>query len=128
MGMFDELSCKMPLPDDRVKPGSVYQTKSLECCLLNYTINEQGRLIFNHSKYEKGPDREIRPGFWLPTTKSIHLEDIDTEYHGDILFGATAKDGSYVEYVARFTHGAVEWIRPLEQLSDMHKSWLSAKE
>jgi hypothetical protein len=30
-----------------------------------------------------------------------------------------------VEYVARFTHGTLEWIRPLSELSEIQKKLLS---
>jgi len=35
----------------------------------------------------------------------------DTNFHGDIRL--LSNEGELEEYVARFTHGTLEWIRPL---------------
>jgi hypothetical protein len=36
---------------------------------------------------------------------------VDLDFHGDIRL--VTLEGGYQEYVARFTHGTLEWIRPL---------------
>jgi hypothetical protein len=126
MGMFDEVKCDAPFPDERLAPGSWLQTKSLSCCMLRYTITPQGRLLYNRHHNEPGPDREIREGVTLPGYKLIHVEDIDMGYHGDIRLYGNGKDETWLDYVARFTHGALEWIRPYEELSDTHKSWFDS--
>lgn len=123
MGMFDEVKYNAPFPDDRVKPGMWFQTKSLGCGLLHYTINEQGRLIYNRHHYEEDTGHEIREGgVILPTFNLIKVEDIDTEYHGDIRLYGTAKEDAWLDYVARFTHGTLEWSRPFEELSETNWS------
>lgn len=97
MGMFDTIFCEYPLPE----PGHQalgFQTKDLECLLDNYTITSDGRLIRRARRGLLGqPDR-----------------DIEWPLHGDIRF-YTSRDKVWVEYVARFTHGRVEWIRPVEE-------------
>ncbi len=48
-------------------------------------------------------------------------KDVDLDYHGDILFYASKKElglagdweSGWIEFKARFTHGGLEWIRPV---------------
>ncbi|HEY4594677.1 MAG TPA: hypothetical protein VIJ61_19820 [Thermoanaerobaculia bacterium] len=101
MGMFDTVSCEYPLPNARHQDLE-FQTKNLECALFTYIITREGRLIrraWNRSGEKQNPDVE-----WL--------------LHGDIRFYTSVKteEPSWVEYVARFTHGRIEWIRPLEEV------------
>ena len=127
MGMFDYVRCEPALPDDRVAGNPDFQTKSFSCCMCRYTIAEKGRLIFHRDQYEEGPEREVRPGVTFPTYKLVHTEDIDMEYHGDMKFGGAGRDNTYVEYAARFSHGALEWIRPYEELPAIHRIWLTER-
>lgn len=99
MGMFDTIHCEYPLPVAEHQSLD-FQTKNLECLLDIYTITRDGRLV-RHAR---------RGGLWGAP------EDHDVEWplHGDIRF-YTSKDKEWIEYVARFTHGQVEWIRPLAE-------------
>jgi hypothetical protein len=102
MGMFDTLYCHYPLPNPRHQDLD-FQTKDLECLLDTYTITREGQLV-QHA------DR----GGWLERL------DHDGEWplHGDLRFYTSVKteEPSWIEYVARFTHGRVEWIRPIEKV------------
>jgi hypothetical protein len=49
-------------------------------------------------------------------------------YHGDICMCGSMQNESLVEYVVRFTHGAVEWIWPYDALPDVQKTWFCAKD
>jgi hypothetical protein len=40
--------------------------------------------------------------------------NIDTEFHGDIRL--ISDDREHRQFVARFTHGTLEWIRPIEEV------------
>lgn len=128
MGMFDEVKCNMPLPDGRTPPGSWFQTKSLCCSMAQYTITEAGRLIFHKRQYETDGEWEARPGITLPKYKLVHEEELDMDYHGDISMCRLKDDDSFVEYAVRFTHGTVEWIRPYDELPEIHKTWFYAKD
>ncbi|HEY2292624.1 MAG TPA: hypothetical protein VGM86_18135, partial [Thermoanaerobaculia bacterium] len=101
MGMFDTVHCKYPLPNSRHQDLE-FQTKDLECLLGQYTITRGGRLVWHarRGRWGGGPDRDIQ---W--------------PLHGDIRIYTSVKteDPSWVEYVVRFTHGQVEWIRPVEE-------------
>jgi hypothetical protein len=55
----------------------------------------------------------------------VPVGDLDTEYHGDIeMYGTTAAN-KLVRYAVRFTHGALEWIRPLDELEEIHRLLLT---
>jgi hypothetical protein len=41
-----------------------------------------------------------------------NLRGFEVEFHGDMRL---ISNKSYREYVARFTHGALEWIKPLAE-------------
>ncbi|MFL6235554.1 MAG: hypothetical protein ACJ76N_20630 [Thermoanaerobaculia bacterium] len=99
--MFDTVHCEYPLPDARHQDLD-FQTKNLECALFTYIITREGRLIrraWSRSGEKQNPDVE-----WL--------------LHGDIRIYTSVKteEPSWIEYVVRFTHGRVEWIRPLEEV------------
>jgi hypothetical protein len=46
---------------------------------------------------------------------AIPVGDIDLEFHGDILL--TPEERELKEYVVRFTHGCMEWVRPYDEFS-----------
>jgi hypothetical protein len=102
MGMFDTVYCQYPLPNPRHQDLD-FQTKDLECLLDTYTITREGRLV-QHAKSGWGTERLDR--------------DVEWPLHADLRFYTSVKteEPSWIEYVARFTHGRVEWIRPLEEV------------
>ena len=103
MGLFDTVYCEYPLPDARHQDLD-FQTKNLECALDTYTITQDGRLV-----------RRARRGW---ETGEVLDRDVEWPLHGDIRLYASVKseDPSWIEYAVRFTHGRVEWIRPLEEV------------
>jgi hypothetical protein len=76
-----------------------------------FTITEAGRLIFHRRLYSASRMPE-------------HVADMDLEYHGDIEMHGRTPYGASVRYAVRFTHGAVEGIRPLDSLPEIHQRWL----
>jgi len=94
MGLFDDVKCEYPLPD-REHQGREFQTKDLDCLMDHYTITREGRLIRHARTRRGGPSRDIE---W-PIHGDIRIYDFDRE-----------RDEA-IEYIARFTHGRVEWIR-----------------
>ena len=125
--MFDEIRCYAPLPDDLAKPGRLFQSHSLYCSMDQFTITEQGRLIHHRCRYEFAGEREVRPGLFFPQSRRIPVADIDMDYHGDVRLYDSTDDGTALDYVARFTHGSLEWIKPYAALSDVHRSWFDSK-
>jgi hypothetical protein len=126
--MYDDLQCNLPLPGGHLPLGSWFQTKSLNCGMDKFTITAQGRLIFHKRRFEADGERAIAVGgVVIPQLKVAHVEDIDMDYHGDVRIVGSTPDEALAEYVVRFTHGVVEWIRPYETLSETHQSWCYAK-
>lgn len=111
MGTFDHVTCELPMPNGSVAIRDFFQTKSLWCSMDHFTITAAGRLIFHRRLYSTSRMPE-------------HVADIDMEYHGDIEIHGGTPDGASVRYAVRFTHGAVEWIRPLDSLPELHQFWL----
>lgn len=102
MGLFDTIYCQYPLPNPRHQDLD-FQTKDLECLLDTYTITQEGWSV-QHAKRGWGAERQVR--------------DVEWPLHGDLRFYTSVKteEPSWIEYVARFTHGRVEWIRPIEEV------------
>src|SRR5438552_2557268 len=76
VGMFDHVTCELPLPDGREARKDSFQTKSLWCCLSRFTITAAGRLIHHQRR-------------WVPASDTVprqleHVADIDLDYHGDL--------------------------------------------
>jgi hypothetical protein len=115
MGMFDYVTCEFPMPDGREVKKASFQTKALWCAMYSITITGSGRLAYNEREYTQTADGR---------TKVIDVGQSDVDYHGDLEIYGEAVDGESVSYAVRFTHGNVEWIRPLDTLSENHRSWL----
>ena len=101
MGMFDVVVFDVELPDCGCPvQGRRFQTKSLDRCLDIYTVTRAGRLRLT------GNDL-------LGSDDAPASEEIDIDFHGDIRLLA---EKGHDEYVARFTHGALEWVRPMADM------------
>jgi hypothetical protein len=99
MGLFDTVTCDYLLPNPRHQDLE-FQTKDFERLMEHYTITRDGRLI-----------RHARPSRAVPAPD----RDVEWPVHGDIRIYDRDPDASQglIEYVVRFTHGRVEWIRRL---------------
>lgn len=98
MGLFDTVRCECPLPE-ATHQDLEFQTKDFDCLLDVYLITHEGRLIRCRRSWGRGPER-----------------DVEWPFHGDVtIYGSAPDTDGLVEYVVRFTHGRVEWIRPLER-------------
>lgn len=114
--MFDYICCELPMPDGRQVSKDSFQTKSLWRSMDRFTITTAGRLVYHKHRYSD-------PSAGLPQSL-VHVGDIDLDYHGDLaIHGSRLEDGA-VSYVVRFTHGTAESIRRLEELSEIHLTWL----
>ena len=127
MGMFDQIRCEYPLPDSQVQ-DAVFQTKTFDSVLDDYTITRDGRLIHHTVEREVVPEHE-RPYYGKPewerplfqilgSWKSIPTGDVEVPFHGDLIFYTSTgsqKDGNceFYEYQMRFTEGRVQWVKRL---------------
>jgi len=75
-----------------------------------YTVTEEGRLIRHTQGYVKDASC---PGEF----STLAPRDIDLEFHGDIVLTGY-QNNTQADYVLRFTHGTLEWIEPIESLSE----------
>lgn len=96
MGMFDYIYSRHPLPECDLPPETEFQTKDLDYCLEHYVIAADGRLLRCRSIAEE----------------LVELMDAtDTEHHGDIRFYGSGPTGERCEFIARFAHGRLEWVK-----------------
>lgn len=101
MGMYDDVRFEMDYPDPPFA-GRLFQTKSLDCCLDHYTVTKVGRLC-------------LRGNPVLPAEQQ-QADNVDVEFHGDIRLRSV--DGQGEQYIARFTHGTLEWVRPMADMPE----------
>lgn len=99
MGMFDEIRWDAALPEGHPSDDRIFQTKSLDPCLEHYLVTPEGRLLLVGSGWQ---DDEL--------DQASDLKGVEVQFHGDIRLLSVKSDH---EYLARFTHGVLEWIRPL---------------
>lgn len=97
MGMYDEVRWDAALPEGHPEQSRLFQTKSLDPCLEHYVVSGEGRLL-------------LMGNGWTDETDFGSGLSIDVEFHGDMRL-VSVED--HHEYLARFTHGTLEWIRPL---------------
>ena len=109
MGMFDEIWWEAELPAGHSPTSRLFQTKSFDSCMDRYVVTDDGKLrlvgnsLQDHEPFEGGQS---------------HHESVDVDFHGDMRMGSAA-EGRYVEYVVRFTHGRLEWIRPSSEVKPL---------
>jgi hypothetical protein len=109
MGLFDEIWFEGPLPGIQSNCRR-FQTKSLHCCLDRYNVTEEGRLYLT---------RNVRLGDGSTDIALDKSKRIDIDFHGDIRL--MSDEGPIEEYVVRFTHGTLEWVRPLSDVPEFNQ-------
>lgn len=125
MGMYDDVICEYDLPHEVNEPSDrEFQTNSLYRLLERYTITREGRLIQHFVRYEyKDTEGDaLFPFRAIP----IDQKDIDMEFHGDIRLNGENNDKAR-DYIVRFTHGTVEWIRPIERFSEQQRALIDSR-
>ena len=123
MGVFDYLTCEAAVPGLGRPAGVLFQTKSVFRASAELTITQSGRLIEHRFQQEECGTRELRPGVTLPAYRKIPVGERDLAFHGDVWFCGEA-GGKTLEYVARFSNGHLEWIRPHHELSELQRRLL----
>lgn len=124
MGMFDRLKSDYSLPSHE---QSEYQTKDLAHLvhggsgiggfLDEYRITADGRLMLHRHVREWREDSDSAVGGYLQSVQDW-WEDV-ADVHGDISIytyepASGDEPAARAEFHVRFTHGRVEWIKPLE--------------
>ena len=88
MGMYDNVTCEVPLPDGY---SGAFQTKDFDCCMDRITIRADGRLV--HDKRA-----------W---TSHDAATATDLNFHGIFNFYDYTISRGWHEYEAKFTDGAL---------------------
>lgn len=125
MSIQDTIYVYAQIPDMPPAPehGWYCTSSDLDCRANEYAITADGRLIDFKVHYESVPDEE-RLYYGTPEwdesaltrlagcIRPVRTAEFDTAYHGDIHFflGDIATSGDYSSFVARFTHGQLEYI------------------
>jgi hypothetical protein len=130
MGMYDDVKCKYPLPDTPVGMDMNFQTKDFGDGFTggfmdNYTITEDGELIFHKEAWELVPEEE-RPYWGKPewdknpllqlagSMKTIPLGDEVMDYHGTLnIYTMIGK--TWYEYEFKFTDGKVADVKRINK-------------
>ena len=103
MGLYDEIRWDAALPIGHPSDSRLFQTKSLDSpCLDHYVVTPEGRLLLVGSGFVDD----------VALAAAEMSQGTDVEFHGDMRL--VSSEG-YREYLARFTHGTLEWIRPLAE-------------
>lgn len=120
--MFDTVVFEGDLPDGMKPSDGGFETKSLFRMMDRFTITKDCRLIHHARRY--GKDAGCPDGF--PRRAPLVALDIDMEFHGDIVLTGFQPKG-YSEHVLRFTHGTLEWVRPIGSLSEEQRNIARAR-
>ena len=123
MGMFDEVTCKYPLPVDGAN-SLLYQTKSLGCEMEYFEIREDGSLWKEHYDIEDRSDQNAT-GFMrmagCMTRVNRHWKPART-YTGEIRFytslddSQSGKDSGWLEWSAYFESGLLVCVNLLSHI------------
>lgn len=116
MGMFDTLRCDYPLPARAQVQDLSFQTKSLDCLMLNYQVRADGTLWVEDFDIEDRSDPNAEglarlAGMMTPTNQRWrHMDDFTGEvvFYGD--YGPRNASGwgeGQVEFSAYFTAGTL---------------------
>lgn len=121
MGMFDNVTCKYPLPDcPKEVQEEVWQTKDMVNLLDDFTITKEGKLIHHQCEWDIVEEQD-RPYYGKPewdenplfkvfgSMERTPTEDVVVEYHGMMRIIAQTPDnsGTFYEYELKFTDGMV---------------------
>jgi hypothetical protein len=112
MGMYDTIVFEGDLPEGLTPSDHEFQTKSLFRIMDQFTVTKEGRLIHNTVRYVE----EITQPEGIRRMVPAEKLDVDMQFHGDIVLTSYQGD-DYTDYVLRFTHGTLEWIRSAGALS-----------
>ena len=137
MGMYDEVRVEYSLPDPEAQ-DLVFQTKSLDCFLDDFTVTRDGRLILHAVEYEEVPEEE-RLNYGTPewdkggiyqlmgSLDKVPTGDIGIPYEGDVeIHTCTGSreegDFRWYEYIIRFEGGRVSWVKRVKEVDEANEA------
>lgn len=113
MGFYDTLTFSSGYAECGIAPGARWQTKSLGRGGDEFRVTHSGKLLLERCRYEENDQVGPRG---LRQLKRVATGNAVVPFHGDLLLIGEPRD-SREEFVARFTHGKLEWVRPLSRYS-----------
>lgn len=123
MGFSDSVTIEQEYAEYGIGKGERFQTKSLYAGMGEFTITEGGNLVEHLYRIEDDPDSRNPITGW-PRGKRVDMGRKVIEYHGDILLHRMEPDRQPQEIVVRFTHGRLEWLRPLSEYPEVNRGLL----
>lgn len=112
MGMFDNITCKYPLPDKSVQDVT-FQTKDTPAQLLaNYEIREDGTLWFETFDTRIEENQEAVFGFYMvrENLNWVFLE----KFTGEIAFYTFDSSKKWIEFSSYFVNGKIQSLVKLD--------------
>lgn len=119
MGIYDKVRLEKAFPELALAEGTIFNTKSLHAGFGEFTITDSGKLVEHLYRCEPDPENPI-----CIFAKRIPIRDQVIEYHGDLLLSGPDTEDCWIDFVARFTHGALEWIRPVADYPEANRELL----
>lgn len=126
MGLFDTVRCRATVPGTELLRDGELQTYDMGRRMESFTITSDGRLIHHRMRYELAARVATPPGEIPQLYQRIPDGDVEVPLHRDISLSGESATGQHGWFVARFTDGRLEWIRPRESLSEDHREYLTA--
>ena len=120
MGFYDDVTLESGCQECGIPQGSTLQSKSLYAGGGVFTITRDGKLVEQLHHYEDVP-AQLNPVTGWPLSRRVLDGQREIAYHGDILLSYVGADDRHRELVARFTHGQLEWIRPVEDYPEENR-------
>lgn len=116
MGFFDTIFCEANAPGAELLGDREFQTKDLGRRMDHFTITVAGELIHHCRRPE---NKEV-------FARHVAYRDVLVPLHRDITLCGATSAGEFAWFVARFTDGKLQWVCPLEHLSEDHREYLRA--
>jgi hypothetical protein len=98
MGMFDDVTCELPIPGEPKPKRLSFQTKDFDCYLDRYTIRADGTLWRDAGDWRTGQ---------VPFHGLLRFYTFESE-------GPSAAPGMWFEYEAKFTDGKCAGVECVE--------------
>jgi len=128
MGLLDTVRIEPGAPGaDRFRDCEL-QTSDLGRRMERFTIIADGRLIHHRVRYDvtqASATAEISP---LALWRVVPDRDVVVPLHRDVTLYGEPADGEADFFVARFTEGRLQWIKPRDQLDEDYREYLWASD
>ena len=116
MGLFDTISSKAIIPGAEYLGDREFRTNDLGLRMERFTIEPDGTLLHH---------RTYRAAFQAVRMFAPEL-NVMVPIHRDITLFGELPSGEFGRLVVRFSDSRAEWVRPWNELSELHREYLTA--